>query len=200
MRMTVITIIIAIVVALVIIGLPRGAARGEGAVSPYAGQQTRAIKALSAQEVDDLLEARGMALAKPAELNGYPGPLHAIEMKDQLGLSARQAVAIVAIKSREDEAARALGADIVKTERELDQAFATRSVSERQVRNFTRKLGEMQGRLRALHLIAHLETTAVLTPAQVARYNELRGYAAAPAQNGPSSPVHDREKLKQHGG
>src|SRR6266540_3233648 len=41
--------------------------------SPYAGQQTREIKSLSAQDIDDLLNARGMALAKAAELNGYPG-------------------------------------------------------------------------------------------------------------------------------
>jgi len=49
-------------------------------VSPYAGQETREITALSAQEVDNLLNARGMALAKAAELNGYrrrrPGPRH----------------------------------------------------------------------------------------------------------------------------
>ena len=31
--------------------------------SPYAVQQAREIKALSAQEIDDLLNARGMALA-----------------------------------------------------------------------------------------------------------------------------------------
>jgi hypothetical protein len=68
-------------------------------VSPYAGQETREIKALSAQEVDDLLNARGMALAKAAELNGYPGPLHSLEMADKLGLSLDQLRAIKDIKS-----------------------------------------------------------------------------------------------------
>src|SRR5262245_46650234 len=42
--------------------------------SPYAGQEQRAIKALSDEEIRDLLEARGMGLAKAAELNPYPGP------------------------------------------------------------------------------------------------------------------------------
>ena len=39
--------------------------------SPYAGQERRAIKALSEEEIRDLLEARGMGLAKAAELNSY---------------------------------------------------------------------------------------------------------------------------------
>ena len=40
--------------------------------SPYAGEETRAIKALSAQEVESLLGGKGMGFAKAAELNGYP--------------------------------------------------------------------------------------------------------------------------------
>jgi hypothetical protein len=37
----------------------------------YAGQQTRAIKALSSQEEQDIRLGKGMGLAKAAELNGY---------------------------------------------------------------------------------------------------------------------------------
>src|SRR5262249_52971946 len=90
-----VVIIVAALAILILVALPRGAARGEalGPQSPYAGQQSRDIKALSPQEVDDLINARGMALAKPAELNGYPGPLHAVELKDQLGLTAAQLAA-----------------------------------------------------------------------------------------------------------
>ena len=43
--------------------------------SSYAGQEQRTIKALSDQEIRDLLEARGMGLAKAGELNSYPGPV-----------------------------------------------------------------------------------------------------------------------------
>ena len=31
-----------------------------------------------------------MSLALAAELNGYPGPLHVLELADRLGLSAEQ--------------------------------------------------------------------------------------------------------------
>ncbi|MGH7544628.1 MAG: hypothetical protein ACREKI_00435 [Gemmatimonadota bacterium] len=37
--------------------------------------------------------------------------------------------------------------------------------------------GRLQGELRAVHLWAHVETARLLTPAQIERYDELRGYA-----------------------
>ena len=59
---------------------------------PYAGNQSRPIKALSDDQLADLKAGRGMSLALPAELNGYPGPLHVIELADALGLSQEQRV------------------------------------------------------------------------------------------------------------
>lgn len=56
---------------------------------PYAGLQSRSIKALSDEQLADLRAGRGMGLALLAELNGYPGPLHVIELADPLGRSAR---------------------------------------------------------------------------------------------------------------
>jgi hypothetical protein len=162
-------------------------------VSPYAGQETREIKALSAQEVDDLLNARGMALAKAAELNGYPGPLHSLEMADKLGLNLDQLRALKDIKARVEAEARRLGAEIVAIERELDQAFANHTIDPTKLNTLTGKLGELQGRLRALHLVAHLETTSIFNAQQITRYNELRGYggsATAPAHS--PSPLHSR--------
>ena len=60
------------------------------AQTPYAGMQTRPIKALSDQQIADLKAGRGMGLALAAELNGYPGPLHVLELADKLDLSAEQ--------------------------------------------------------------------------------------------------------------
>jgi hypothetical protein len=37
-------------------------------------------------------------------------------------------------------------------------------------------IGELQGRLRSVHLTAHLETRAFLTSDQVTTYQRLRGY------------------------
>ena len=60
------------------------------AQTPYAGMQSRPIKALSEQQVADLGAGRGMGLALVAELNGYPGPLHVLELADKLSLSKDQ--------------------------------------------------------------------------------------------------------------
>jgi hypothetical protein len=60
------------------------------AQQPYAGLQNRSIKTLSDQQIEDLTAGRGMGLALAAELNGYPGPIHAIELAEQLHLSPEQ--------------------------------------------------------------------------------------------------------------
>jgi hypothetical protein len=41
--------------------------------SPYAGQEQRAIKALSDREISDLTEGRGLGLAKAASSTDIPG-------------------------------------------------------------------------------------------------------------------------------
>src|SRR5689334_9489263 len=57
---------------------------------PYAGFEQRSIKALSGEQIDDLRTGRGMGLALAAELNGYPGPSHVLELADRLDLSPDQ--------------------------------------------------------------------------------------------------------------
>src|SRR6516225_6779442 len=75
------------------------------AQSPYAGMQTRTIKALSDQQIADLKAGRGMGLAMAAELNGYPGPIHVLELSEQLALSADQKARVEALfKSMKMEA------------------------------------------------------------------------------------------------
>ena len=63
-------------------------AASASAQTPYAGMQTRSIKALSDQQIADLGAGRGMGLALAAEMNGYPGSSHVLELADRLDLSA----------------------------------------------------------------------------------------------------------------
>src|SRR5882757_7719114 len=60
------------------------------AQQPYAGMQARPVKALSEQQTADLQAGRGTGLALAAELNGYPGPTHVLELKKELALTAEQ--------------------------------------------------------------------------------------------------------------
>ena len=92
--------------------------------SPYADQEQRAIKALSDDEIRDLLEARGMGLAKAAELNSYPGPLHVLQLANELGLSDAQRKATDSLYATMRQRALSIGRQIVEAERTLDRAFA----------------------------------------------------------------------------
>jgi len=146
--------------------------------SPYVGQEKRTVKALSDQEITDILAGRGVGFARPAELNRYPGPLHVLQFKDQLGLSADQIEKVQGIFDQMSRNAKALGRDWVDRERALEASFAGNTITSDQASAETAAIGELQGKLRAVHLRAHIETRAVLTPDQVAKYDALRGYQA----------------------
>jgi len=146
-------------------------------VGPYAGEQSPAIKALSAEETRDLLEGRGMGLAKAAELNRHPGPMHVLELTGSLGLSEAEKETVNRVFEAMRAEARALGRDIVAAEGELDRLFARISVDPAAVGEMTAKIGALQGRLRAVHLNAHLAIRPMLTSETIARYDALRGYA-----------------------
>ncbi len=152
---------------------------------PYAGQERRAVKSLAEAEMADLIAGRGMGLAKAAELNGYPGPMHALEHAQALTLSAAQRDAIEAIRVRMAEAARALGREIVAREAELDGLFVGRRIDTALLSDKTAEVAALYGRLRHVHLSAHLETRPLLDAAQLAAYDRLRGYdTTAPEPHG----------------
>ena len=146
--------------------------------SPYAGQEQRPINALSDREISDLTEARGMGLAKAAELSSYPGPLHVLELARELDLTDTQRAATQSLYARMRERAQPLGTKIIEAERELDRAFVDGTISTTELRSRLNAIAALQGELRAAHLEAHLAQRSVLTPEQVAKYEALRGYHA----------------------
>ena len=151
------------------------AGHGSGA-TPYAGLQQREIKALSPEESRAFLEGQGMRLALAAELNGYPGPTHVLELASHLQLSPQQRDATRKLLADHKAAARQLGASIVEAERALDELFASRRADEASVRRATAEIARLQGELRFEHLKTHLAQAALLRPEQVQYYSRLRGY------------------------
>lgn len=144
--------------------------------SPYAGEERRAIKALGTDQVQALLEGRGMGMAKAAELNGYPGPRHVLDLQDALGLTDRQRERTRALFESMQARARELGRALVEAERELDRSFASARITPALLASSVQRIGALQGELRAVHLQAHLQQARLLTPEQIARYAQLRGY------------------------
>jgi Spy/CpxP family protein refolding chaperone len=144
--------------------------------SSYAGLEGREIAALADQELDDLLEGRGMGLALAAELNGVPGPMHVLELARELELTPEQEAEVQAVFDEMLEQAKELGGQIVEVERELDRRFRHQHLDETVVRELTGRIGALTGELRAVHLNAHLKVAPILTSEQRERYVRLRGY------------------------
>jgi hypothetical protein len=150
---------------------------------PYAGLQSRALKALSDVQIADLRAGRGMTLALAAELNGYPGPLHVVELADALALTPDQRARMQALYDAMKAEAVPLGERLITQEAELDRQFSSRAVMQPTLIAATVQIGETQAALRATHLRYHLLTVDVLTADQMRRYGQLRGYGnAGPAQ------------------
>jgi hypothetical protein len=171
----------------VVMAFVSGAAQAQSH-QPYAGMQTRAIKALSDRELDDLKLGRGMGLALAAELNGYPGPMHVLELADQLGLSVEQRAQVERLIATMRSEAVPLGERLIAQEADLDRQFSTRTITGAGLAASVQSIGETQALLRATHLKFHLSTVEILTSAQRQRYAALRGYGGA---SSASQPHHD---------
>jgi Spy/CpxP family protein refolding chaperone len=149
---------------------------------PYAGQQTRQIKALSEQQLADLEAGRGMGLALAAELNGYPGPAHVLELAEPLGLTPAQRTRMSELFEAMKGEAVPLGRQLIAAEAGLDRQFADKTITGPKLADDLRAIGALQAALRTTHLKYHLATVEVLTPEQIVRYGELRGYASEESQ------------------
>lgn len=151
-------------------------AHAETVVSPYAGLEARSIKALGEEEIEALESGEGMGFALAAELNGYPGPKHVLEMREELELTSEQIEATQAAYDVMHSAAVELGRQVVERERGLDRLFASHVVGADELDRLTTEIGRLRGELRAVHLKAHLRMVEILSPGQRHAYVMGRGY------------------------
>lgn len=147
---------------------------GQG--SPSIGAQGSTVSALSDQQLADLRAGRGMGLALPAELNGYPGPLHVLELGEPLKLTGEQRRRVAELLATMKAEAMSVGEKLIAQETELDRHFKNRNITVENLAALTARIGETQGMLRAVHLKYHLAMAELLTAEQARRYAELRGY------------------------
>ena len=143
----------------------------------YGAMTGREIKALSAEQIADLQAGRGMGLSLPAELNGYPGPKHVLELADGLALTTSQRDVTTRFIEQMTAEAMPIGARLIAHEKALDRLFVERTATEVAVRTAIDDIARAQAELRFTHVKFHLAMAAALTPQQSARYAELRGYA-----------------------
>ena len=157
------------------------------AASPYAGQESREIKALSPEDIGAYQAGRGMGLAKTAELNGFAGPAHVLELATQLHLTNEQRALTEALFASMSTKASVSGRLLVEKERELDTLFATRTITPARLASSLQEIGTLQAKIRDAHLEAHLAQDEILTPEQNVMYRQLRGYG------GPEQAEHQHQ-------
>lgn len=166
--------------------------------TPYAGLETREIATLSESDIADLEAGRGWGFALAAELNGYPGPVHVLELAEDLNLSDDQIarMELIFLEMREEAVAR--GADFISAERALHAAFARGGLDATELAALVNAAGQARADLRFLHLSSHLQKLDVLSMEQVDRYNIMRGYANDPCASVPEG--HNEAMWRRHNG
>lgn len=165
--------------------------------SKYVGQEKRKIKSLSESDIEELKNGSGWGLAKAAELNGVPGPVHLLEMRDEIGLSVKQVQTIEDLYQKMKKAAVPLGLELIELERELNNHFVNRTITHESLDALLEKIAQVRKKLRYVHLSTHLKTPDILTPEQIGLYNRLRGYSTDdPCENIPKG--HDPAMWKKH--
>jgi hypothetical protein len=138
------------------------------------GERKPEVSSLSPDDVKGYLAGQGMGLARAAEMNGYPGPLHVLELAKELSLSPPQRKLteelVAATKAKAIDAGRAL----VDAERALEELFCTRKATQENVAEAVTRIGQREADVRRVHLAAHVRQIEILSPPQVLRYYELR--------------------------
>nr|WP_295888711.1 hypothetical protein [uncultured Devosia sp.] len=132
-------------------------------------------KSYSADDVEELLQGAGRGMAKPAELNGAPGPTHVLELAEELELRPEQRMQIEAIRLDMKTNAIAVGQKLIALELALDETFAAGEVEAEALLAALDQIANAERDLRYIHLLAHLSTPALLTADQIQRYDALRG-------------------------
>ncbi len=169
-----------------------------GHASPYAGQEKRAIKSLSNEDIAELERGGGWGLAKAAELNGVPGPMHLLEMRNEIGLTSKQVARLEAIYKDMQAKAIIAGKRLIDGEKTLEDAFRAGPLSDETLKKLLAQIEASRSALRYIHLAAHLTSPPLLSARQIQLYNKLRGYGDDPCISVPAG--HDTKMWRLHNG
>jgi Spy/CpxP family protein refolding chaperone len=128
----------------------------------------------------NIATGRGFGMAFVADHNGYPGPLHILELKDQLKLTAEQEAKTQAMMAATLAESRPKSARLLDAEAKLAQLFASGQADEASVRAAVAEVEKARTEVRLVHLMTHLKARDLLTDEQRRLYTEARWNAHRP--------------------
>jgi Spy/CpxP family protein refolding chaperone len=121
-----------------------------------------------------LRNGEGMGMAMYADMNGYPGPKHILDLKDKLGLTKDQQKKVEDAVKLVKISATTKGDEIIVAEQELFSLFKSGKVNEKTLRLKLENIGKLRGELRYIHLQAHVRMKQILSAGQIQQYYESR--------------------------
>jgi Spy/CpxP family protein refolding chaperone len=166
---------------LLIAGLPAADAQhpmpGPGAGSPLPHRLAETCASAFDANVG---AGRGFGMAFVADQNGYPGPLHVLELKDRLKLTAEQEAKAEAMLAAMFAESRPRSGRLLAAEDKLRQRFASGQADETAIRALVAEVEKARADVRLVHLRFHLGTRDLLTEEQRRLYHEARWGAHRP--------------------
>ena len=119
-------------------------------------------------------EGRGFGMAFAADQNGYPGPMHVLELKDRLKLTAEQEAKMQHLMHAMFAESKPKSARLLEAEATLRRLFASQTADDAAVRAAVDAVERARREARLVHLLTHLRTRDLLTEEQRRIYHETR--------------------------
>jgi Spy/CpxP family protein refolding chaperone len=138
------------------------------------GDGHRAAQACATEFDQVVAEGRGFGLAFAADQNGYPGPLHILELRERLALTPDQVAKAEALMRAMFDESRPKSARLLEAEARLRGLFARGAANEAAVRTAVAEVERARADVRLVHLLTHLRARDLLTEPQRLLYHDAR--------------------------
>jgi Spy/CpxP family protein refolding chaperone len=134
----------------------------------------RAAQACATEAEQVVGTGRGFGMAFAADQNGYPGPMHVLELKDRLKLSVEQEAKMQHLMHAMFTESKPKSARLLEAEATLRRLFAEGTADDAAVRAAVEAVERARRDVRLVHLLTHLKTRDLLTEEQRRIYHEAR--------------------------
>ena len=174
----------AVMTATLVLGVTAAGEQHHGQSAGAGRGHHHAAEACTAEFEQVIATGRGFGMAFAADQNGYPGPLHVLELRERLKLTADQVAKMEALMRGMFDESRPKSARLLAAEAKLRRLFADGKADDGMVRAAVADVERARSDVRLVHLLAHLRTRDLLTEEQRRAYHEARWGASS----GPSTP------------
>lgn len=149
---------------------------GHGAHDRHAGSgdHHRAVQACITEFEQVVAGGRGAGMAFAADQNGYPGPMHILELRERLALTADQVSKAEALMRAMFDESRPKSARLLDAEARLRRLFAAGGADESAIRTAVADVERARTDVRLVHLLAHVRARDLLTEQQRRLYHDAR--------------------------